>query len=70
MKEYEIDCLKNENQRLKKQNKELKEKQKTPLILLGMELGVLISQIAILICLILVKLGIGTNWRKKQSKQL
>lgn len=61
MKEYEIDCLKNENQRLKKQNKELKEKQKTPLILLGMELGVLISQIAILICLILVKLGIGTN---------
>lgn len=61
MKEYEIDCLKNENQRLKKQNKELKEKPKTPLILLGMELGVLISQIAILICLILVKLGIGTN---------
>ncbi len=61
MKEYEIDCLKSQNERLKKQNKELKEKQKTPLILLGMELGVLISQIAILICLILVKLGIGTN---------
>ena len=61
MKEYEIDCLKSQIERLKKQNKELKEKQKTPLILLGMELGVLISQIAILICLILVKLGIGTN---------
>ena len=44
MKEYEIDCLKNENQRLKKQNKELKEKQKTPLILLGIELVYLSSE--------------------------
>lgn len=32
MKEFEIDCLKSENERLKEQNKELKEKQKTPLI--------------------------------------
>lgn len=61
MKEYEIDCLKNENQRLKKQNKELKEKQKTPLILLGIELGVLLCQIITLISLIIVKLGIGKS---------
>lgn len=61
MKEYEIDCLKNENQRLKKQNKELKEKQKTPLILLGIELGVLLCQIITFISLIIVKLGIGKS---------
>ena len=52
MKEYEIDCLKSENKRLKKQNEELKEKQKTPLILLGVELGVLMCQIITLIGLI------------------
>lgn len=61
MKEYEIDCLKTENERLKKQNKELKEKQKTPLILLGIELGVLLCQIITLISLIIVKLEIGKS---------
>ena len=55
MKEYEIDCLKSENKRLKKQNEELKEKQKTLLILLGVELGVLMCQIITLIGLIIVK---------------
>lgn len=61
MKVYEIDCLKTENERLKQQNKELKEKQKTPLILLGIELGVLLCQIITLISLIIVKLGIGKS---------
>ena len=55
MKEYEIDCLKSENERLKKQNKELIEKKKTPLVFLGIELGVLICQIITLIGLIIVK---------------
>ena len=55
MKEYEVDCLKSENERLKKQVEELTEKQKTPLVLLGIELGVLICQIITLAGLIIVK---------------
>ena len=55
MKEYEVDCLKSENERLKKKNKELEEKKKTPLVFLGIELGVLMCQIITLIGLIIVK---------------
>lgn len=54
MKEKEIDCLKSENKRLKKQIKELKEKQKTSLVL-GMEIGVLICQIITIIAIIITR---------------
>ena len=57
MKEYEIDCINTENERLKQRIVELtkNKSKKPPLVFLGIELGVLISQIAILICLAIVK---------------
>ena len=58
MKEYEIDCLKSENERLQKQNKELKEKKPNCFqwFVLGFTTAMFFAQIVILVVRTTMKL--------------